>query len=464
MPVSHRQPPVDRGPERDVYSVGRLNREARILLEHGLPVLWIEGEVSNFTRASSGHWYFSLKDREAQVRCAMFRGRNAALRFTPINGQLVLARARVGLYEARGEFQLQVEHLEDSGVGALRREFERLKESLAAEGLFAPAGKRPLPAVPSRIGVVTSPTGAALRDVLHILRRRFPAAGVVIYPAAVQGKEAVPQLLDALAFASARDEVDVLIVARGGGSIEDLWAFNDERIARAIRAMPMPVVTGIGHEIDFTIADFVADVRAPTPSGAAELVVPDGATWRNGLERLAGRFRAAIIRSLRDDRQIVAHLLRRLNVSHPGQRLRQSAQRLDELSQHLGMALVARLNLARDRLQDSTARLARRSPLEALWTLRQRQQTLQTRLHQSLARHLLAQRQRFELTARTLHAVSPLATLDRGYALVTRVDDGALLRDAREARLGGNIEARLGRGRVRATITGIVPGAEGETE
>lgn len=464
MPLTHRQPPVDRGPERDVYSVGRLNREARILLEHGLPVLWIEGEVSNFTRASSGHWYFSLKDREAQVRCAMFRGRNAVLRFTPTNGQLVLARVRVGLYEPRGEFQLQIEHLEDSGVGALRREFERLKESLAAEGLFAPEKKRPLPAVPSRIGVVTSPTGAALRDVLHILRRRFPAAGVVIYPATVQGKEAVPQLLDALSLASNRCEVDVLIVARGGGSIEDLWAFNDERIARAIRAMPMPVVTGIGHEIDFTIADFVADVRAPTPSGAAELVAPDGATWRGGLERLAGRFRAAMSRSLRDDRETIANLLHRLNVSHPGQRLRQSAQRLDELSQRLGLALVASLSRARDRLQDSSTRLAQRSPLEALWQLRQRERGLQTRLYQGLTRHLLAQRQRFELAARTLHAVSPIATLDRGYALVTRVEDGALLRDAREGRVGGDIEARLGRGRVRATITGILPATEQDTE
>ena len=239
-----------------------------MLLEHGIPSLWIEGEISNFSRPASGHWYFTLKDRDSQVRCAMFRGRNALLRFTPTDGQRVLARARVTLFEPRGEYQLQVEHLEDSGVGALRREYERLKARLEAEGLFDSSKKRPLPTVPSCIGVITSPTGAAIRDILNILGRRFPAAHVIIYPTAVQGRDAVPQLLEALSLAATRNECDVLIVARGGGSIEDLWAFNDEGVARAIRALPMPVVTGIGHEIDFTIADFVADLRAPTPSGA----------------------------------------------------------------------------------------------------------------------------------------------------------------------------------------------------
>ncbi|MEY3338875.1 MAG: hypothetical protein RL245_1867, partial [Pseudomonadota bacterium] len=218
-----------------------------MLLEHGIPQLWIEGEISNFSRPASGHWYFTLKDRDSQVRCAMFRGRNALLRFTPADGQRVLARARVTLFEPRGEYQLQVEHLEDSGVGALRREYERLKARLEAEGLFDASKKRPLPTVPSCIGVITSPTGAAIRDILNILGRRFPAARVVIYPTAVQGRDAVPQLLEAIALASARNECEVLIVARGGGSIEDLWAFNDEAVARALRVTPMPVVTGIGH-------------------------------------------------------------------------------------------------------------------------------------------------------------------------------------------------------------------------
>jgi exodeoxyribonuclease VII large subunit len=282
--------------DSDVYSVGRLNREVRLLLEHGMPVVWVEAELSNFSRPGSGHWYFTLKDRDAQVRCAMFRQRNSLVRFTPAEGKLVLARARVGLYEPRGDYQLLVEHMEEAGVGALKREFERLKERLAAEGLFAPELKRPLPGVPRRIGIVTSPTGAAVRDILNILARRFPAAEVLIYPTVVQGAAAVPELLAAIGLASARRECDVLIVARGGGSLEDLWAFNDERVARALRACPMPVVTGIGHEVDFTIADFVADLRAPTPSGAAELVVPDGQAWRVTLARLEGRFQQGMQR------------------------------------------------------------------------------------------------------------------------------------------------------------------------
>ena len=322
-----------------------------MLLEHGMPTVWIEGEISNFSRPASGHWYFTLKDRDSQVRCAMFRGRNALLRFAPADGQRVIARARVTLFEPRGEYQLQVEHLEDSGVGALRREYERLKARLEAEGLFDTSKKRPLPTVPDCIGAVTSPTGAAIRDILNILGRRFPAARVVIYPTAVQGRDAVPQLLEALSLAASRNECDVLIVARGGGSIEDLWAFNDESIARLIRTMPMPVVTGIGHEVDFTIADFVADLRAPTPSGAAELVVPDGATWRMGFARLSQRLLQALRRQLRNDSDYLVAMRRRLALAHPGQRLRQNAQRLDELEQRLGSRVQLLLADRRHRLQ-----------------------------------------------------------------------------------------------------------------
>lgn len=427
-----------------------------MLLEHGIPLLWIEGEVSNFSRAVSGHWYFSLKDREAQVRCAMFRNRNAVLRFTPGNGQRVLARVRVTLYEARGEFQLVVEHLEDSGVGALRREYELLKARLEAEGLFDAARKRALPRLPSCIGVVTSPTGAAVRDILNILARRFPAARVVIYPSAVQGKAAVPQLLEAIAQASARAECDVLVVARGGGSIEDLWAFNDEAVARAIRATPMPVVTGIGHEIDFTIADFAADLRAPTPSGAAELVVPDGEEWRRALTRLDARFMQAIRRQLRDDADRVTALQRRLALAHPGQRLRQQAQRLDDLEQRLGSRVQLSLARRRHALQTLSARLARVSPQLALQARARRHALLDARLHASLARHLGALQQRLALAARTLDAVSPLATLERGFAIVTRQSDGALLREASTVNENDLIEARLARGRVQARVLHVV--------
>jgi exodeoxyribonuclease VII large subunit len=276
-------------PERDVYSVSRLNREARVLLERGFGTLWLEAEISNFSRPSSGHWYFCLKDAAAQVRCAMFRQRNMLCAFTARDGQKVLVRARIGLYEPRGEFQLIVDHLEDAGLGALQRQFEELRARLAAEGLFATARKRPLPTLPKRIGVITSPTGAAVRDILHVLARRFPAVAVLIYPVAVQGAQAPAELVAALKTAAARQECDVLILARGGGSLEDLWAFNDEKLARAIVASPIPVISGVGHEVDFTIADFAADVRAPTPSAAAELVVPDAEEWLTTCLRLDTR-------------------------------------------------------------------------------------------------------------------------------------------------------------------------------
>ena len=253
---------------------------------------WVEAEISNFSRPSSGHWYFSLKDANAQVRCAMFRQRNMLCAFTARDGQKVLVRARIGLYEPRGEFQLIVEHMEDAGLGALKRQFEELRARLKAEGLFSAERKRPLPALPRRIGVITSPSGAAVRDILHVLARRFPAVAVMIYPVAVQGAQASAEIIAALELACRRAECDVLILARGGGSLEDLWAFNDERLARAIVASSIPVVSGVGHEIDFTIADFAADVRAPTPSAAAELVVPDADEWLAALRESRSAARA----------------------------------------------------------------------------------------------------------------------------------------------------------------------------
>src|SRR6202142_4295411 len=287
-------------PDRDVYSVSRLNREVRVLLERGFGSLWLEGEISNFSRPSSGHWYFSLKDAAAQVRGAMFRQRNMLCSFTARDGQKVLVRARVGLYEPRGEYQLIIDHMEDAGLGALKRQFEELSARLNLEGLFAAERKRPLPSLPRRIGVITSPTGAAVRDIVHVLARRFPAAAVLIYPVSVQGAQAAAEIVAALESAGVRAECDVLILARGGGSLEDLWAFNDERLARAIVASPIPVITGIGHEIDFTIADFAGDVRAPTPSAAAELVVPDVEEWLNSFGRLGARLQRGVRRRLEE--------------------------------------------------------------------------------------------------------------------------------------------------------------------
>ncbi len=416
---------------RDIYSVARLNREARLLLEAGLGAVWVQAEVSNFSRPASGHWYFSLKDRDAQLRCAMFRQRNLLARFTPRDGQLVLARGRVSLYEPRGDYQLLVEHLEDAGAGALQRAFEELRARLSAEGLFAAERKRPLPAAPARVGVITSPSGAAIRDILHVLAQRFPAAAVIIYPVPVQGAAAAPAIAAALDLASERAECQVLILARGGGSLEDLWAFNDERVARAIARCTLPVVAGIGHETDVTIADFAADVRAPTPTAAAQLVVPDRRQWLQRLALLAQRFAGAMRRKLTDDAAQLRTRRERLQRAHPGARLSQHAQRLDELELRLRRSLEAQLRTAM-------------APLTPLGT----------RLHAAWTRTATAAFARVELAARALHAVSPLATLERGFAIVTRADNGALVRSSDELRIGSDIEARLTDGVLIARVTG----------
>ena len=415
---------------REVYSVARLNREARLLLESGLGMIWVQAEVSNFSRPASGHWYFSLKDRDAQLRCAMFRQRNVLARLTPREGQLVLARGRVSLYEPRGDYQLLVEHLEDAGAGALQRAFEELRARLAAEGLFALERKRPLPSAPARVGVITSPTGAAIRDILHVLAQRFPAAAVLIYPVPVQGAAAAPAIVAALDLASERAECEVLILARGGGSLEDLWAFNDERVARAMARCALPIVAGIGHETDVTIADFVADVRAPTPTAAAQLVVPDRRVWLQRLALLAQRFGSAMRRKLADDAAQLRARHERLQRAHPGARLAQHVQRLDEFELRLRRALDAQLRAAHTSLQPLSGRI------NAAWT-----------------RALTAASTRLELAARALHTVSPLATLERGFAIVVHAGDGTLIRSAAEVSVGADIEARLANGVLSARVT-----------
>ena len=439
--------------ERDVYTVSRLNKEVRLLLESGLPLLWLEAELSNFAAPASGHWYFSLKDSQAQVRCAMWRQRNTQVRFRPKDGMAVLVRARVGLYEPRGEYQLIVEHLEEAGEGALKREFEKLKAKLAAEGLFAAERKRPLPAVPRRIGVVTSPTGAAIHDILRVLRARFPVAAVLLYPTAVQGAAAVPEIVRAIETASRRNECDVLIVARGGGSLEDLWCFNDERVARALAACRIPSVSGVGHEVDVTIADFVADVRAPTPSAAALVATPDKSTWLESLALMATRFGGAMGRYLRAHGVGLGALAQRLQISHPGVKLAQHAQRLDDLEQRLRLSLRSTVLKDRERVQSLASRLWRENPRHRLEALCANAAGLQQRLSAAIGTTLVTVEQRLALASRTLDAVSPLATLGRGFAVVSRVDDGSLLRDAAQAPEGTEIEARLSKGRLRARVT-----------
>ncbi len=447
---------------RDVYTPARLNREARTLLERGLPSLWLEGEISNLSRPSSGHWYFSLKDASAQLRCAMFRQKNMLTRFTPKDGMHVLARGRVSLYEPRGDYQFILEHLEDAGEGALKRQFEILKARLAAAGLFAPEHKKPLPLMPKRIGVITSPTGAALRDILNILRRRFPAIPVLIYPVPVQGKGAAEEIAGAINLAVARAECDVLILARGGGSLEDLWSFNEEVVAHAIFASTIPIVSGVGHEIDFTIADFVADLRAPTPSGAAELVVPDRDEWLRNFAVLERRMLAQMGRTLTGHNENLLWVQRRLERVHPGMRLRQHAQRLDELEQRMVRALKQVASERRVLWHELAGRLRQASPALRLAALRGQLAGLEIQIQSQVRSRLARLSGALATAARTLNAVSPLATLDRGYAIV--VDgQGRVAMDANHLVKGERIEARLARGTVSAIVEGTVGNAAPDT-
>jgi exodeoxyribonuclease VII large subunit len=443
--------PMDSAVNRDIYSVSRLNREVRVLLERGFGSLWLEAEISNLARPSSGHWYFSLKDATAQVRCCMFRQRNMLCAFAAKDGQKVLVRARIGLYEPRGEYQLVIDHMEDAGLGALKRQFEELSAKLAAEGLFAAERKRALPMIPKRIGMITSPTGAAIRDILHVLARRFAAIPVLIYPVAVQGAAAAAEIAAAVRTAGRRAECDVLILARGGGSLEDLWAFNDEALARAIAASPIPVISGIGHEIDFTIADFAADVRAPTPSAAAELAVPDGEEWRASLGRLALRLQRGLRRRLEAQRERLRWLVGRAALVSPTARLAQQGQRLDDLEQRLSRALRQILADRRTVLGERRSRLWQLSPAARVRSTAARQAALYARLRAAALARLHLARERLAPLIRTLNAVSPLATLERGYAIVSRFD-GGILRNAADAAPGTLIEARLALGTVRAKV------------
>ncbi|MGM0593901.1 MAG: exodeoxyribonuclease VII large subunit [Pseudomonadota bacterium] len=450
MPNAQRRSPH---PLREIYSVSRLNREARAVLEGSFPLLWVEGEISNLARPRSGHIYFSLKDEFAQVRCAMFRMRAINLPFRAENGMQVVARVRVGLYEPRGDYQLVVDHMEESGDGALRRAFEALKSRLEQEGLFAQERKRPLPAMPRRIGVVTSPSGAAIRDILTVLKRRFPAIPVVIYPVAVQGEGAANDIAGMIRLAAERAECDVLIVGRGGGSLEDLWAFNEESLAHAIHDSPIPVVSAVGHEVDVTIADFVADARAATPSAAAELLSPDREAWLQRLQQLERRLQRQIGLQLQQRRQRLQWLVKRLK--HPGRRLQEHAQRLDELELRMGRAVAHQLRHKAGRLETLQARLVRHNPAQRLAQLQQRRRDLSERLRRAMQQQLEREQQRLAGQVRALETVSPLATLSRGYAIVSDAESGAVIQRSDEVNIGDTVHARLHRGGLRCRVEEI---------
>jgi exodeoxyribonuclease VII large subunit len=438
--------------ERRILSVSGLNREARVLIEGSFGQIWVEGEVSNLSRPSSGHLYWSLKDNQAQIRCAMFRLAARELDFELANGRHIVVRGRVSLYEARGEFQLIVDSVEEAGEGLLRRRFEELKKKLAAEGLFDAARKRLPPRLPRRIGVVTSPTGAALRDVLIALRRRFPAIPVLIYPTAVQGAGAAEEISRALKLADKRADCDLLILTRGGGSLEDLWAFNEEVLARTIAAVELPVICGVGHEIDFTIADFVADLRAPTPSQAAELAVPDQREWRTRLARLAQQLAACTRRKLQIERRLVGALEHRLNRCHPGVHLRELGQRLDEIEVRLQRGIERTLAKRRARVARCATAVAHANPAYQLAKTGERLRWAREHLQRALRRRLDGTRQRVTLAERALTSLSPLATLERGYAIVARSGSGQVVTDAGTVIRGESVAIRLARGTLNATI------------
>ena len=443
--------------QRQIFSVSQLNRRTRQLLETHLPLIWVEGELSNFACPASGHWYFSLKDDNAQVRCAMFRNRNTAVRLAsggrPGNGMQVLLRCRVSLYEGRGEFQLIVEHMEEAGLGALQRRFDELKTRLAAEGLFSDEHKQPIPALPRCIGVVTSPTGAAIRDILSVLERRFPAIPVIIYPTAVQGQEAIAGIANAISSANQQQRCDVLIVGRGGGSMEDLWAFNEESVARAIFASAIPIVSAVGHEVDFTIADFVADLRAPTPSAAAELLSPDQGEllatfggYQQLLENSANRHIATL-------QQQLHHLRQRLR--HPGDRLREQTQHLDHLEIRLQSALQARLHRAHNKLSDLSGQLSRFHPKGKVEELKQRNSHLSQRLNSAVQHQLEIRGQRLGNAAQVLNAVSPLNTLGRGYS-ITQDSNGNIVKTVADIEVGQQVVTRINDGQLHCNIEKVV--------
>ncbi|HEV2622143.1 MAG TPA: exodeoxyribonuclease VII large subunit [Frateuria sp.] len=439
-------------PPRNVLTPSTLNRLVRGLLEDALPLVWIEGELCNVSRPASGHLYFTLKDAGAQVRAAMFKPKSGWLRFKPADGMHVLVRARVGLYEPRGEFQLVAEHMELAGEGALRRQFEQLKARLDAEGLFEASRKRALPRYARRIGVITSATGAAIRDVLSVLRRRWPLVEVEVLPVPVQGREAPPAIVAMLRKAAAAARHDVLLLTRGGGSLEDLMAFNDEAVARAVHASPIPVVSAVGHEIDFSIADFAADLRAATPSAAAELLVPDAQALHRHLEQALQRLRLLQSRLLQSQTQRVDHLLARLQAQRPQARLARDRERLAALQRRLHAALHERLRMHAHRLDRLHARLLAQHPRQRLLLLQRRLAERERSLRQCMSHRMERAQLTLRQSARALQAVSPLATLERGYAIVFD-RDGHVLRDARQAPAGTPLRARLAEGELSLRVT-----------
>ncbi len=440
-------------PARDVYTVSRLNREAKSLLEGSFPLLWIEGEISNLSRPASGHAYFSLKDGLAQIRCCFFRGQMRGVRVPLKDGMHVLCRVRVSMYEQRGDFQLIVEQLEDAGEGALRMAFDALKQRLAADGLFDPVHKKPIPRLPRRIGLITSPSGAVVHDILTTLRRRFPAIAVMLYPVPVQGDGAAAKIAQTIVLAGNRRDCDVLILARGGGSLEDLWSFNEEIVARAIFLCPIPIVAGIGHETDFTIADMVADVRAPTPTAAAELLSPNQTEWLEQFQRVQQRLIRVLRERLRSSAQHLDWLSARL--AHPRARIDAMRARLHALILRLRLAQGTATGLRHQDLNALVRRLHECSVRPRLRAIEQERAHLVERLTIQMQRRLERADARLKQAAQSLNTLSPLATLARGYAIVEHIETGTILRETTAIQPGDRVRARLAQGELECRVEKI---------
>lgn len=436
---------------RDIYTITRLNREVRSILETGFPLLWLEGELSNLACPASGHWYLTLKDSHAQVRCAMFRTRNRLLKFVPRNGMQVIVRAKIGLYEPRGEFQIIIEHMEEAGEGALRQQFEQLKNKLNQEGLFSSKTKKKLPAIPKRIGVITSPSGAAIHDVLTTIKRRFASLKVIIYPVSVQGKPAAEEIAKTIKLANKRNECDVLLLTRGGGSLEDLWSFNEEVVARAIYDSNIPLISAVGHDVDFTISDFVADIRAATPTAAAELVSPDVNHWLLQIGTLQKRLNRQILNTIKSKQASVQQHAR--NIVHPSRYIEETSQRLDEILYRLKNAIKTQLSDYQLKLSHLHARCNATDPSQSISSKKNKLLELTLRLNSAQDQQINELKQRFIRCTSTLEAVSPLATLSRGYAYVQLTESNAIVKDSMQLQNGDQVKTTLANGKFTATVT-----------
>lgn len=435
----------------NIYSVSSLNRAAKSLLETGLGVIWLSGEISNLTIAVSGHWYFTLKDHNAQVRCAMFKGNNRRTGFTPKHGMQVLVRAKLSLYEARGDYQLIVETMAPEGDGLLKQQFEALKCQLAAEGLFSQSIKKTLPAKIKCIGIITSSTGAALHDILSVLKRRDPRLQVVIYPSLVQGENSALSVANQIQLANARNECDLLIVGRGGGSLEDLWCFNESVVAYAIFNSQLPIISAVGHEIDVTISDFVADIRAATPSAAAELVSQDKESVSNELQSLINRLKNSMQNVLLQKKTAKKLLNEQLLRQDPKHKLQQQSLYLDELSLRLQHSINGRLNDKKQQAEHLQASLYHHTPATKINSEKQQQAQLKYRLQQAIDKKMSRCESRLQNNITALNAISPLATLARGYAIV-KDNKGKVATDTTQLNSGDKISIHLHKGEVEAEV------------